>query len=311
MPVQSSDQTQLFTGHGTGTLRLVVFLALAAALMASDTRFGLLSGVRHHAAVLTGPIYWLAGAPKRITQSIVDYVDDRATLLGDNRALREQILLTEAKLARFDKLVSENESLRGLLDARQRVGLKAQLVDIVDIDLDPFRQRLLVNRGRTDGVVEGQAVLDGRGLIGQIVDAADHQATVILLTDPAHAVPVRVERTGLRTTAYGTGAADRLLLSHVPFSANLQAGDRLVSSGLGGRFPAGLPVAIITEVKGDRSATFAVAEARPVAAVEQAQQLLVLEEELTALSSDSIEADPEFIGPPQGLGFPTPPESTP
>ncbi|MBK8284019.1 MAG: rod shape-determining protein MreC [Ahniella sp.] len=304
MPVQSADQTQLFSGHGTGTLRLVVFLAIAAALMASDARFGLLGTARHYGAELTRPVYWLASAPKRLGQATVDYAEDRATLLNENRSLREQILLSEAKVARFDTLVSENESLRTLLDARQRLGLKAQLVEIIDIDLDPFRQRLVVNRGTNAGISAGQAVLDGRGLIGQIVDASEHSATVILLTDPGHAVPVRVERTGLRSIAYGTGAADRLLLSHVPFSANLQPGDRLLSSGLGGRFPAGLPVAVITDVKGDRSATFAVAEAKPVAGIEQVKQLLVLEEELSAISADSVESAPDFVGPPQGLAFP-------
>lgn len=309
MPVQSADQTQLFTGHGTGTLRLVVFLALAAALMATDARFGLLDGVRRHASVLAQPIHWLAGAPKRLGQSVWAYVEDRGVLLEENRTLREHMLLTEAKLARFDTLVQENESLRALLDARQRIALKAQLVEIVDIDLDPFRQRLLVDRGSTAGLSAGQAVLDGRGLIGQVMTTTDSRATVILLTDPGHAVPVRVERTGLRSIAYGTGSGDRLILSHVPFSANLQAGDRLVTSGIGGRFPAGLPVAVITEVKGDRSATFAVATARPVAEVEKARQLLVLEQELTAISPDTAESDPEFVGPPQGLAFP--PEASP
>lgn len=304
MPVQSADQTQLFSGHGAGTLRLVVFLALASALMASDSRFGLLQKVRAQGAALTGPLFWLATAPKRIGESAWHYFGDRQALLEENRVMREQLLLDQANLGRLATLVRENESLRALLGARQRLGLSVKLAELVDVDLDPFRHRLMINLGESAGIRAGQAVLDSRGLVGQILNVSEHQSTVILLTDPSHAVPVRVERTGLRAIAYGTGSSDRLLLSHVPFSANLQVGDRLVSSGLGGRFPAGLPVAIITEVRGDRSATFANADAHPVAEVEQVQQLLVLNQELTAISADSIESDPDFVGPPQGLSFP-------
>lgn len=304
MPVHSADQTQLFTGHGTGTLRLVVFLALASALMASDARFGLLQSVRQHAATLTAPLYWLAAAPKRLGQTTWSYFQERQDLLAENQQMREQLLLSQAKLLRFDDLMRENESLRELIDARRRLGLPAQLVDLIDVDLDPFRQRLIINRGSKSRIKVGQPVINSRGLVGQILEVSDHRATIILLTDPSHAVPVRVERTGLRAIAYGTGASDRLLLSHVPFSANLQVGDRLISSGLGGRFPAGLPVAVITEVRGDRSATFANADAHPVADVEGTQQLLVLLEEPSAISSDSVESDPEFVGPPQGLQFP-------
>ncbi|AVP98135.1 rod shape-determining protein MreC [Ahniella affigens] len=304
MPVQSADQTHLFSGHGAGTLRLVVLLAVASALMASDARFGLLQAVRAKGAAITGPIYWLATTPKRLGESAWRYFGDRQTLLDENRSMREQLLLDQANLGRLATLVRENESLRGLLGARARLGLSVKLAELVDVDLDPFRHRLMIDLGQSSGIRPGQAVLDSRGLVGQTLEVSEHQSTVILLTDPSHAVPVRVERTGLRAIAYGTGSSDRLVLSHVPFSANLQVGDRLVSSGLGGRFPAGLPVAVITEVRGDRSATFANADAHPVAEIEQVQQLLVLDQELSAISVDSIESDPDFVGPPQGLSFP-------
>lgn len=285
----------LFSEQHSGTMRLIGFLALASALMATDHRTELLTNFRHYASSFAAPAYWLATAPIRLGREARDVAAERAQLVTENAKLREQLLRAEAGLAQFNSMQEENSRLRELLDARQRWKLQARLAELIEVDLDPYRHRLLIDQGSKAGIASGQAVIDAYGLIGQIQRPDAERAEVILITDPGHAVPVRVVRNGLRAIANGTGDADRLELPHIPFSADIIAGDELVTSGLGGRFPAGIPVAVVKQVRGDDSATFAIAEAAPVAGLTRSNQVLVLSQIETLLVNEDTS---EFVGPP-------------
>ena len=311
MPVYSAEGAPLFSEGSSGSLRLLAWLALASALMAIDLRTGLLREVREVANALVAPIHSIATAPLHAARALRDSTAQRASLVEENADLREQLLFAQAKLDRLAIVQEQNNRLRALLDARQKLGLQAQLAELVDVDLDPYRHRILINQGKRHGVFVGEAVIDAHGLIGQVLDVEDERATVILLSDPSHAVPVRVQRTGLRVIAYGSGDPARIELPHVPFSADLKVGDLLVTSGIGGRFPPGLPVATVYEVQTDDSATFAVAQARPLAGIASATELLLVRDETLALAPLPT-PEAEFVGPPEGLRVDTPAEeSTP
>ncbi len=225
MPGPAPDTAPLFAEPSHGTLRLVAYLALAGVVMVADHRGHYLDGVRQAAARLTGPLYSVIGAPARMADAARAAVTDRSELAQDNAAMREQLLLAQARLARLSAVQDQNTRLRELLDARTRLGLKAQLAELMEVDLDPFRHRILLDGGAEDGIRPGQAVMDARGVMGQIIDVQPARSVLILITDPGHAIPVRVVRTGLRTIAYGTGEL---------VNDAVEAGARRVIVGVGG-----------------------------------------------------------------------------
>lgn len=299
MPNTGNDASPLFADADSSTLGLVGWVVLAVVLMVADHRGGFLDAIRREAATLAGPVYLLASAPARAARAAHDLMVDRATLAEENARLRERLLLAEARLARLGAVADQNVRLRGLLDARTRLGLKAQLGELIEVDLEPFRHRVLLDLGAGDGVAVGQAVMDARGVLGQVVEVLRDRSVVILITDPGHAIPVRVARTGLRAIAYGSGDPGALNLPHIPFSAGVRVGDELVTSGIGGGFPAGLPVGTIRSVEPDDSATFVRAVASPAASLSRSGEVLVLHDERLRLG-DGADAV-EFTGPPEAL----------
>jgi len=285
---------------GARTGHLVAYLALAFTLMVLDHRGRYVESVHHAAQSLAGPVYRLASAPSELAQAVADNFSERRTLARENQELREQLLLLQARLTRLDATQDENARLSRLLDARERLGLSAQLAHLIDVSLDPFRQRVLIDRGADDGVHEGQAVMDERGVLGQVRSVEAGRAELVLITDASHALPVRVARTGLRSIALGTGAGEELRLPYIPYSADVREGDTLVTSGMGGRFPPGLMVGTIHSVKQGDVGTFAVALARPSADLAHARLVLLLRETREPLDfGDGTRA--EWQGPPEQL----------
>src|SRR5690606_781531 len=236
------------------------YLALAIALIVSDHRGGWLAQLRAQATVAMQPLWWLAGLPSRIGEAINDSASTRTRLADENRVLRNALLVSGARVARLQAAAAENTRLRGLLGAAERGGLDVQLAPILDIDLDPTRQRLVLDAGSRDGVAQGQSVIDAGGVVGQIISVRPSTATVLLLTDPDHAVPVIVARSGVRLVVYGKGRRDRLQLANIPWSSDVQVGDVVITSGLGGRFPAGFPVGTSTALHPDDSHAFLVGD---------------------------------------------------
>lgn len=277
MPAYASP-TPPRTGDVAGTLRLLAYLALSVALLVLDHRGGWLAQIRAQANVVVQPLWWLAGLPARLGDSVRDDAVTRARLSEENRRLRNTLLVTRARQARLQVAAAENARLRGLLGAAEGGRLDVQLAPILDIDLDPTRQRLILDAGSSDGVVLGQSVIDAGGLVGQIIEVTPTTATVLLITDPDHAVPVLVARNGVRLVAYGRGRGDRLELTNIPLSGDVRVGDTIITSGLGGRFPPGFPVGTVSELRPDDSRTYLLGVIDPAAQLDRGRDVLLLRE---------------------------------
>lgn len=265
-------------GDVSGTLRLLAYLAISVGLIVADHRGGWLDQVRAHASLAMQPVWWLAGLPSRLGRSVREDAVTRALLSEDNHRLRNELLVVNARLARLQADAAENARLRALLGAAGSGRLEVQLAPILDIDLDPVRQRLVLRAGSRDGVHQGQTVIDAGGVVGQVIQTAPATAVVLLLTDVDHAVPVMVARTGVRLVAFGQGRSDTLGLPNVPLSSDVRVGDELVTSGLGGRFPAGFPVGTITALQPDDSRAFLVGAVAPAAQIDRGRDVLLLRE---------------------------------
>ncbi len=293
-------------GDVAGTLRLLAYLALAVALIVLDHRGGWLHRVRTGVQVAVQPLWQLAGLPARIGRKMRDDAATRAMLAEDNRRLRNELLVLGARQARLQVEADENARLRALLGAARRHSLDVQLAPILDIDLDPTRQRLVLDAGSRDGVQVGQSVIDAGGLLGQIIQVTPDTATVLLLTDLEHAVPVTVSRTGVRLVAYGIGRSDRLELRNIPVSADVKEGDVVVTSGLGGRFPPGFPVGTVVALRPDVSRAFLVGELVPAAQLDRGRDVLLLREvrEPAVRAGTDDGGEPAPPGPPGDAGAP-------
>jgi rod shape-determining protein MreC len=276
MPLARTDTSPLFGSGATSTLRLIVYLAAGVVLMVADYRGHYLARVRQYAAVAVEPVYRVAAMPAEAARNLRLAVADRQALTQENQRLREALLLTQARLNRLGAVAEQNNRLKELLEVQHSLGLGVQLAKLIDIVLDPYRQRITLDSGAQQGVIVGQAVLDAYGVMGQISEVLPTTSTAVLITDSSHAVPVMVERTGLRTIAYGSGSSDRLNVPNIPVSADIKAGDKLITSGLGGSFPAGFPVGEITSIGAEPSGMFAVAVAKPAAALERSGEVLLL-----------------------------------
>ena len=265
-------------GDVAGTLRLLAYLALSVVLIVLDHRGDWLARARSTANVAVQPLWQVAGLPSRLGQTMREDAATRSMLAEDNRRLRNQLLVMGARQARLQVEADENARLRGLLGAAGRGRLDVQLAPILDVDLDPTRQRLMLDAGGNDGVRQGQSVIDAGGLVGQIIAVTPGTATVLLLTDLDHAVPVSISRTGVRLVAYGIGRSDRLEVRNIPVSSDVKVGDVVVTSGLGGRFPPGFPVGTIAELRPDDSHAFLVGELVPAAQLDRGRDVLLLRE---------------------------------
>lgn len=303
--VQSGNASgSLFVEGGAGTLKLLAYLAMATILMVADHRGGYLDKVRAGAGLLTGPLYRLAAAPAHIARDVSNHFTAQQTLMDENTALREQLLLANARMDRLASVQVENQRLRSLLGGTRGLRLDVQLASLIDIDLDPFRHRLVLDAGSRRGVTEGLAVIDAEGVVGQVLAVTPANATVILISDPSHAIPVQVVRTGLRAIAYGTGRTDLLEVPSIPLSADLRAGDVLETSGIGGRFPAGFKVGTIEQLQPDDTRLFVVAQVRPAARLDRGGEVLLVWNTPTPVQTDEV-------GPPVPDGLRRPePDST-
>ncbi|RDY57953.1 rod shape-determining protein MreC [Xanthomonas oryzae] len=274
MPSYAGPPVASRPGEVTSTLRLLVYLVLAVVLIALDSRGSWLRQVRMQANLLIQPIWAVAGLPGRIGSQVRDNAATHAQLVEETRDLRNQLLVANARLTRLQTAALDNAQLRELLNVAERRGLDVQLAPILNIDLDPTRQRLLLDAGSRDGVLLGQAVIDAGGLMGQVIEVTPLHSTVLLLTDPDHAVPVSVARNGVRLIVYGRG--DRLELRDIPLSAGVQVGDEIVTSGLDGRFPAGFPVGKVSDLHPDDTHAFLIGELIPAAKLDRGRDVLLL-----------------------------------
>lgn len=272
----SSSSTLRFAEGSASPLRLLAYLAVALLLMTADMRGGWLRQIRQVAALAVDPLYWLASTPARLAGFAGDALRGRDGLLSENERLRRDLLVASARAHRLQAVIDENSRLRALLGGTHGLQLGVRLASIIEVDLDPSRQRVELDLGSRDGVQVGQALIDSSGLLGQVIAVTPLHATALLLTDPDSAVPVQVVRTGLRLIAYGTGERDRLEVRDIPQSGDIRAGDHLVTSGIGGHFPAGFPVGAVVAVRQDESRLFAIADLTPAAALDRWHEVLLV-----------------------------------
>jgi rod shape-determining protein MreC len=263
------------SGRTTGLLlRCVLYSLLALGLIIVDKRYDHLGKIRRLLSIVAYPVQVAVASPFEGWNWFRESVSTRDALRTDKAKLESELRLAQFRLQRYEALETESQRLRALRDNTAGVSDQFIIGDIMDVDLDAFRERVLVDKGARDGVFVGQAVLDAGGVFGQVARVAQLTSEVILISDPAHAIPVQINRNGLRTIAVGTGDTNRLKLPYLPTSADVIVGDLLVTSGLGGGFPAGYPVGTVAEVKRDPAQSLADVDLRPAAALDRSRELM-------------------------------------
>ncbi|MGH8218339.1 MAG: rod shape-determining protein MreC [Steroidobacteraceae bacterium] len=264
-------------GRGSSPgFRYTLYAILAVVLMFVDQRRGWLAEVRY---VLSGAAYPLQLAVSSPTEAwgwLQATFATRASLEAENARLEREERTLAMRSQRFEALARENGELRGLREALPPVADHWMVAEVVEVEVDSPRRRVLIDRGARNGVFKNQVVMDSHGLLGQTMRVGPWSAEVILITDPEHAVPVEIERTGVRTIAVGTGETQALALPYLPANADVKAGDLLLTSGLGGVFPQGYPVARITEVRHDTVQPAAQIRARPLAELDRLHEVMLV-----------------------------------
>ncbi len=251
-------------------------MILSLVLMILDHRQNHLESLRSTLSVALYPIQYLASLPLVLGGAVSDAFSSRSEIQTERAQLHEENLHLRARLQKFEALEAENTRLRALLDSSFKVGDRVLIAELISVAQDPFRQQVLINQGKNAGVVKGQPVLDANAVVGQITHINPITSTVLLITDASHALPVQVNRNGLRTIALGTGLINKLELPHLPNNADVRPGDLLTTSGLGGRFPPGYPVAEVTEVRREPGRPFASVTARPTAHLDRIREVLLV-----------------------------------
>jgi len=265
------------TGHGSSPgFRFTLYAFVSIVVMVLDQRGGWLNEARFLLQAAAYPLQLAVSSPSAAWAWIKESTEAREALRAENQRLRVRVSELALRALNYDGLARENAQLRGLSHALPPIADRWLIGEIVNVELTTLRQRLLLNRGTTNGVFEGQAVLDDWGLLGQTIHTGPWSTEVILVTDPEHAVPVQIERTGLRTIAVGAGNEGTLALPYLPANADVKAGDLLVTSGLGGVFPAGYPVARVAEVHRDAVQPLAQVRAVPLARIDRDREVALV-----------------------------------
>ena len=276
MSSHDSDPRPLLLGGPALGLRLIVLAAMAAGLMVADHRQHHLAAIRDGVATLAYPIQWAVQAPLQAWSAMRESFATKTRVEAENIKLASDNLVLRLKLLRFESLEQENQRLRAVRESSARVVQRSLVAEIVRVDLDPFRQRVLINKGTRDGVFKGQAAIDAAGIFGQVTRAGPISAEIILISDPEHAIPVQVNRTGVRSIALGTGRSGLLSLPYLPQNSDVIVGDLLVSSGLGGVYPPGYPVGKVTAVTRDPGQPLLSVEAAPLAGLDRDPEILLV-----------------------------------
>jgi len=246
--------------------------------------------LREPFAVGVYPLQQLVSWPVQAYRNLVESFTSRAHLQSENESLAEELAVLNTRLLRFEALEQENMRLRGLLETSFKLGVQVQIAELLAVNVAPYEHIVVLNKGTRFGAYPGQPVMDTHGVVGQVIRVTPYSAEVMLITDPNHAIPVQVNRNGLRTIALGTGQIDRLSLPYLTGNADIQPGDLLVTSGMGGVFPQGYPVATVTAVTAQDS-PFAKVGATPVAQLDRNRELL-----LVWSKSEPIPRIPELSG---------------
>ena len=257
-------------------MRLLVLVSLSVVLMVMDHKYKSLESVRDTLSLLVYPIQLSVELPGSVTDWFNESLATRRHLQEEIDSLRTQQFVQQAQMQKFAALQAENIRLRELLDSSFEVGEKVLIAELMSVNLDPYKHQVVINKGELHDIYPGQPLVDAEGVMGQIVHAGPYSSTAILITDTSHAIPIQVNRNGLRSIALGSGTINRLELPYIPNSADILPGDLLITSGLGGRFPPGYPVATVTAVQHDPGNAFAAVVATPLAHLNRSREVLLI-----------------------------------
>ena len=245
-------------------------------LIAADLHYNKLQAGRAFLDTVASPVYWVASLPTRFSEWTGTHAQSRTQLLEDNERLHRENLILQGRSQQMASLQGENVRLRKLLNSSALLRDDVLVAELVGVSPDPERLQLVLNKGERDGVFIGQPLIDAEGLMGQIVAVSATTSRALLVTDITHSVPIRVNRNGVRAIAEGTGELGSLEIRHVSSTTDIREGDLLVTSGLGGRFPEGYPVAVVKKVERDTGDAFAHVLAVPSAALDRTRHVLLV-----------------------------------
>jgi rod shape-determining protein MreC len=275
-PRMEHQPPEFFKRGPSALARLTFFGVCAVLLMVLDARFNYADGLRNTLALVINPLQRVAIAPVTAFNHISEFFSSRAELRRQNTLLRTDQLQTAQAVLTLQAIQAENEQLRALLRIRPQYGAEAMVAEIIYAGRDPFSRKVIIDKGEQEGIESGQPVIDTAGVVGQVTRVLPMLAEITLVTDKDHAIPVQVVRNGLRGIAYGSGDGYTLELRFMPANAEIQTGDVLVTSGLDGLYPRGLPVATVAKVERDASYAFAKISLTPSAGTDRYRQVLVL-----------------------------------
>ena len=247
---QVLNQTRVATAH------TLVLVCVCITLMIVDHRFNHLEVVRSNISLVLSPLRYLVSLPALTGNWASEWFASHTELIDDNAFLRSEVRLLNARLQKMEVLQAENTRLRNLLGSSSKLADQVVVAELLSVDQNPYRQLIEINRGSADGVHIGHAVIDDFGIMGQVIHTNRNSATIILISDPDHATPIQFIRSGVRSVAFGNGNTDQLDIRYLPATADIRIGDELVTSGLGGRFPADYPVATVSAIREDLTRGF-------------------------------------------------------
>ena len=276
MPLSGEATTTRSRGQYS-TSKLLFFLILAFGLMYLDYKGQYLNKVRSYISVTTYPIHLGVNAPKNIFLKLTESMGQREKIILDNQKLKTENITLGSQIQQIYRLEKENKRLRELLDSKPKTEDIFVLAEIVAENPDPFKHRIIISKGSKENVHVNQTVADARGIIGHVIRDQIFGSEVLLITDPEHALPIEVARTGLRSIALGIGSYEEIQLSYLAVNTDIQAGDILLTSGLGGQYPVGYPVAIIDKVSAQKGESFLEVRAKPFAKLRNINEVWVIQ----------------------------------
>lgn len=278
--MDSTHSVQFFKRGPSVAAKFIFFALLSLVLLFVDLRYKHLESIRAVLALPIQPLQRLTTTlitqPGVLWNQVSTYLDSQGSLAHDNAALRQQQTVNATQLLQLDVLQAENSQLRKLHDVSQRADYPMQMAEIIHLERDIFKRKIYLDKGTQKNVLAGQVVIDDVGVVGQVTRVYPWLSEVTLITDKDHAVPIQVLRTGLRAVVFGSGDISNLALRYMPLSSDIQIGDTLVTSGIDGMYPPGLPVAKVTRIERDPAYPFANIVCTPLAGVDQHRQLMII-----------------------------------
>nr|WP_246579840.1 rod shape-determining protein MreC [Candidatus Sodalis endolongispinus] len=300
------------------SLQLRLFLAVMVAIAAiiADSRLGTFVKIRTYMDTAVSPFYFLANGPRQMLDNVSQTLATRAQLALENRALRQELLLKNSEQLLLGQYKQENARLRELLGSPLRQDEQKMVTQVISTSTDPYSDQVVIDKGLDNGVYVGQPVISDKGVVGQVIATSKLTSRVLLICDASHALPIQVLRNDIRVIVAGNGCTEDLQLEHLPGNTDIRVGDVLVTSGLGGRFPEGYPVAVVSSVKVDTQRAYTIIQARPTAGLQRLRYLLLLwgadprgevplpPDEVHRVANERLM--PQVLLPPDAMGPPAP-----